>query len=83
MKRDKGRKSPQNLKVKSENLQREKQDQHAPYPDWSGVQAQLGMGQNQSGSRDQGPLKGKNKDHKKENLKRENLQKKVGSLLKG
>ena len=41
-------------------------------------QALLGMGQNQSGSRDQGPLKGENKGHKKGNLKRENLQKEVG-----
>jgi len=38
MKRDQGRKSPQNLKVKSENLQREKQAQHAPSsPAWHGA----------------------------------------------
>ena len=39
MKRDKGRKSPQNLKVKSENLQREKQAQHVPSsPGWYGAE---------------------------------------------
>ena len=36
-----------------------KTGQHSPSPDWSGVQALLGMGQNQSGSRDQGPPKGR------------------------
>ena len=78
MKRDKGRKSPQNLKIKSENLPRVKQANTPPPLIGLGYKPCLAWGRTNQAPGTRGPLKGENKGHKKGNLERENLQKETG-----